>query len=102
MIIVLAGVGVWVLEDMVDMSVHPLRWFVQIYGTVSILYALYDCIYDVLLHKIDNAEQGKSDAVALAEEVGGGSRCWGLLWSMISLTAVAVTLMGMIALLSSC
>ena len=104
LIILLAGIpaGLWVLEEKVEMSVHPLRWCMLVIGTVCTLHALYDCLHDVLCHKISNAAQGKSDAVMFAEELCGSARCWGFLWSVIALAAVGASLFGVVMLSGKC
>eukprot|EP01069_Polyplicarium_translucidae_P003974 Polyplicarium_translucidae@DN2461_c0_g1_i1.p2 len=94
--------GLWALEDHVEMPVHPLSWFSQFVGTMSLLHALYDCIHDVLMRRIDDELRGKSDAVMLAEERGGSARCWGLVWSSLSVTAAAAALFGVVALQQEC
>jgi len=90
--------ALWVLEEKVEMKVHPLRWCMLIIGTVCTLHALYDCVHDALCRKIDNDTQGSSDAVMFANELFGTARCWGLLWSLIALIAVAAALFGVIML----
>ncbi|XP_055385949.1 uncharacterized protein LOC129614976 [Condylostylus longicornis] len=49
--------GLWVLEEKVEMKVHPLRWCMLVMGTVCTLHAVYDCLHDVLFKKIDNEAQ---------------------------------------------
>jgi hypothetical protein len=94
--------GLWVLQEKVEMSVHPLRWCMLVIGTVSTLHALYDCLHDVLCKKISNATQGKSDAVMFAEELCGSARCWGFLWSLIAVAAVGGALFGLVMLSGKC
>lgn len=57
LIIAFIPAGLWVLEEKVEMPVHPLRWCMMVLGTVCTLHALYDCLHDVLLKKIDNRAQ---------------------------------------------
>lgn len=45
---------------------------------------------------------GKSDAVMLAEEIMGTARCWGFIWSLISLAALTGTVLGLVAIHSDC
>jgi len=103
-ILLIAGLvaGMWVLETFVEMSVHPLTWTVLIIGTVCTMTAVYDTLHDVLFKKIDNKQQGQSDAVMFADEFFGSARCWGLIWSLIALTCVGASFFGYIALSSSC
>lgn len=105
LLIILVGTipaGLWVLEEFVAMSIHPLRWVMLVIGTVCTLHALYDCIHDVLCKSINNSSQGKSDAVMFAEEFCGTSRCWGLLWSIIAITASAAALFGLTVISGTC
>jgi len=94
--------GLWVLEEYVEMNVQPLRWVMLAIGTICTLYALYDCIHDVLCKSINNSSQGKSDAVMFAEEFCGTSRCWGLLWSAIAVAATIGAIYGITVLSGPC
>jgi len=95
--------AMWILEEKVDTKgYHPLRYCMLMVGTVCTLHALYDCVHDVFLSKINNADQGKSDAVMFAEEICGTARCWGLLWSMIALLVTGLALYGVVALTGDC
>jgi len=94
--------SLWVLEEFVQMNIHPLRWSILAIGTICTLHALYDCVHDVLCKSINNASQGKSDAVMFAEEFCGTSRCWGLLWSLIAIAAVGACLFGITYLSGEC
>lgn len=94
--------ALWVLEEKVQMEYQPLRYCMLMIGTVCTLHALFDCVHDVFLNKINNTSQGKSDAVMFAEEVCGTARCWGLLWSMIALLFTGVALYGVIVLTGKC
>ncbi|KAH0474090.1 MAG: uncharacterized protein KVP18_002055 [Porospora cf. gigantea A] len=82
----------WALEENVDMpwlhGVSLLRICLLIIGSVTVMTATYDCLHDVLFKKYSDPNN-KSDAVMFAEEYGGAARCWGLLWSLISLAALA-------------
>lgn len=107
-IILMAGlvVGCWVIEEVVladvDEPIHPLRWCLLAIGTVCTLHAVNDTVTDVLCNKINNQEQGKSDAVMFAEEFRGSPRCYGFIWSTIAIIAVGLALFGTIALQSEC
>eukprot|EP01071_Lankesteria_metandrocarpae_P000252 Lankesteria_metandrocarpae@DN10392_c0_g1_i1.p1 len=91
-----AGVAIaWVMENrMPTLVFHPLTWSILALGTVCTLTAVYDTLHDVLLCKIDNEQQGKSDSVMFANEFGGTPRCWGLLWSIIALGCVSLSSFG--------
>lgn len=94
--------GLWVLEEKVQMPVHPLRWCMLIIGTVCTLHALYDCIHDVLCHRISSASEGKSDAVMFSEEICGSAQCWGFLWSVIAVIAAVAAVFGLTMLSGKC
>lgn len=66
--------ALWVLEEKVEMKFQPLRYCMLSVGTVCTLHALFDCVHDVFLNKINNSTQGKSDAVMFAEEICGTGR----------------------------
>src|SRR5687768_14635418 len=85
-LLALIPAGCWVLEEKTNITFHPLKWCILALGTICTLHAMYDCLHDVLFKKINNSQQGKSDAVMFAEELCGTARCWGLLWSLISIT----------------
>lgn len=59
----------------------------KIVGTASMLYAPADIISDTLLRS-----HLRSDARMLAEEFGGFTQFWGVLWLLISLAVIAATL----------
>eukprot|EP01068_Selenidium_serpulae_P006344 Selendium_serpulae@DN4352_c0_g2_i1.p1 len=107
-VILVAGLvaACWVIEDVVlqdtNEPIHPLRWCVLSIGTICTLHALNDTVTDVLCNKIDNAEQGKSDAVMFADTFGGSARCYGFIWSVIAVAAVGAALFGTIVLQQDC
>jgi hypothetical protein len=47
---------------------------------------------DLILRKVNS-----SDASVFAQRYGGSSRCWGLLWSLISLIFIAIAIVAAIA-----
>jgi len=123
--------GLWVLEEHVEMSFHPIRYCMLIIGTICTLHALYDCmqhttiptitqcvlkyfefnfsfflnfvgINDVLCKRISNSSQGKSDAVMFAEEICGSPQCWGFLWSCIAIAAAGAAIFGLTMLSGKC
>lgn len=59
----------------------------KVVGTASMLYAPADIISDTLLRS-----HLRSDARMLAEEFGGFTQFWGLLWLGISVVVIAATL----------
>lgn len=69
-------------------------------GTLNILFALIECVEDTFISKINDADRGKSDAVMFAEEFGGSARCWGFIWSLISLGSIAGAIYGFLLLTS--
>eukprot|EP01070_Trichotokara_eunicae_P009315 Trichotokara_eunicae@DN6040_c0_g1_i2.p1 len=71
-------------------------------GTMCTMHAFYDCMHDVLCNKIDNQQQGQSDAVMFANEICGTARCWGLIWTAIAFLAIGLAVFGLIALGSEC
>jgi len=104
LLVALIVAALWVIEEVFkdDMTIHPLSWAVLVIGTVCTLHAAYDTIHDVFIKKIDNRDQGKSDAVMFAEEYGGLARCWGFLWSAFALAVIGVALFGLVALEGKC
>jgi hypothetical protein len=50
-------------------------------GVMSSLYSVWDICDDLILRKVNS-----SDASVFAKRYGGSSQCWGLIWSIISLT----------------
>lgn len=95
--LVMAGIPIafWVLEEHVDMpwlgGVSPLRICLLVIGSVCVMTATYDCVHDVLFKKYDDPNN-KSDAVSFRDRFGGSARCWGLIWSLISVAALAGSL----------
>eukprot|EP01071_Lankesteria_metandrocarpae_P003121 Lankesteria_metandrocarpae@DN2770_c0_g1_i1.p1 len=94
--------GMWALEDLTTIKVHPLTWTVLMIGTVCTMTAFFDTIHDVLCKKIDNEAQGQSDAVMFSNEIGGSARCWGLLWSLIAFACIGLAFFGYLVLTSTC
>jgi len=48
---------------------------------MSSLYSVWDICDDLILRKVNS-----SDASVFAKRYGGSSQCWGVIWSLISLT----------------
>jgi len=75
---------VWFMEEAVDWfhdnDLHPLAWTLFILGTVCVLHAVYDTYDDVVRRKVEG-----SDASRFAQEFCGEARCWGVVWTIISL-----------------
>ncbi|KAL2794314.1 peptidase M50B-like-domain-containing protein [Aspergillus keveii] len=71
---------------------QALRWVVLFIGVMSALYSVWDICDDLILRKVNS-----SDASVFAQRYGGSSRCWGLLWSLISLIFIAIAIVAAIA-----
>lgn len=50
-------------------------------GVMSSLYSVWDICDDLILRKVNS-----SDASVFAKRYGGSSQCWGVIWSLVSLT----------------
>ena len=82
-----AGVGV-VLIIIAWKFEHAMNDLVlRIIGLCSIFYVPYDIISDTILRS-----QLRSDARMLAEEFGGTTMIWGIIWLLISLAAIIIAL----------
>ncbi|KAL4975214.1 peptidase M50B-like-domain-containing protein [Aspergillus desertorum] len=71
---------------------EALKWVVLFIGVMSALYSVWDICDDLILRKVNS-----SDASVFAQRYGGSSRCWGLLWSLISLIFIAIAIVAAIA-----
>lgn len=71
---------------------EALRWVVLFIGVMSALYSVWDICDDLILRKVNT-----SDASVFAQRYGGSSRCWGVIWSIISLGFMAVGIVAAIA-----
>ncbi|KAF2683279.1 hypothetical protein K458DRAFT_340216 [Lentithecium fluviatile CBS 122367] len=60
---------------------EALRFVVLFIGVMSSLYSVWDICDDLILRKVNS-----SDASVFAKRYGGSSQCWGIIWSLISLT----------------
>ncbi|RQM06176.1 hypothetical protein DH86_00003298 [Scytalidium sp. 3C] len=85
---VLAAVGLLVACWFIDHA-EPLRFVVLFIGVMSALYSAWDICDDLILRKVN-----ESDASIFAQRYGGSSRCWGVIWSFVSL---AFMIIGIIA-----
>ena len=63
---------------------EALRFVVLFIGVMSSLYSVWDICDDLILRKVNS-----SDASVFAKRYGGSSRCWGVIWSFISLCFMA-------------
>lgn len=61
-------------------------------GVMSALYSVWDICDDLIIRKVNT-----SDASVFAQRYGGSSRCWGVIWSFISLAFMAVGIIAGIA-----
>lgn len=59
---------------------EPLRFVVLFIGVMSSLYSVWDICDDLIIRKVN-----ESDASQFAKRYGGDSRCWGVIWSIISI-----------------
>ena len=64
---------------------EALRFVVLFIGVMSSLYSVWDICDDLILRKVNS-----SDAAVFAKRYGGSSRCWGVIWSVISVMFMAV------------
>jgi len=72
-------VGCWFINH-----AEALRFVVLFIGVMSSLYSVWDICDDLILRKVNS-----SDASVFAKRYGGSSRCWGLIWSLISVMFMA-------------
>lgn len=63
---------------------EALRFVVLFIGVMSSLYSVWDICDDLILRKVNS-----SDASVFAKRYGGSSRCWGVIWSLISVIFMA-------------
>ncbi|KDN60393.1 hypothetical protein CSUB01_00499 [Colletotrichum sublineola] len=61
-------------------------------GVMSSLYSVWDICDDLIMRKVNS-----SDASVFAQRYGGSSRCWGLIWSVISICLMAVAIVAGLA-----
>ena len=59
---------------------EALRFVVLFIGVMSSLYSVWDICDDLILRKVN-----ESDASQFAKRYGGGARCWGVMWSIVSI-----------------
>jgi hypothetical protein len=71
---------------------EALRFVVLFIGVMSSLYSVWDICDDLILRKVNS-----SDASVFAKRYGGSSKCWGLIWSVISLTFMVCGILAGIA-----
>ncbi|KAE8328404.1 peptidase M50B-like-domain-containing protein [Aspergillus sergii] len=71
---------------------EALKWVVLFIGVMSALYSVWDICDDLIIRKVNT-----SDASVFAQRYGGSSRCWGVIWSIISLCFMAIGIIGGIA-----
>jgi len=62
-------------------------YLLRFIGLSSMLYPVNDMYRTIILNS-----NLRTDAVMLAEKVGGSSVIWGLLWMIVSLVIIALTL----------
>ncbi|KAF2674007.1 hypothetical protein BT63DRAFT_419327 [Microthyrium microscopicum] len=71
---------------------EPLRFVVLFIGVMSCLYSVWDICDDLILRKVNS-----SDASVFADRYGGSSKCWGVIWSFISLAFMILAIIAGIA-----
>lgn len=59
---------------------------------MSSLYSVWDICDDLILRKVNS-----SDASVFAQRYGGSSQCWGVIWSIISLSFMVAAIIAGIA-----
>ncbi|KAK3378476.1 peptidase M50B-like-domain-containing protein [Podospora didyma] len=80
-------IGCWFISH-----AEALRYVVLFIGVMSSLYSVWDICDDLILRKINS-----SDASVFAKRYGGSSQCWGVIWSIFSLTFMAASIVAGIA-----
>ncbi len=70
--------GCWACQLLT--TVHLLQYFMLLVGVVNGLFAPYDCYDDLISRRVNG-----SDAVEFAKITKTSSRCWGVIWLLISL-----------------
>ncbi|KAL0929646.1 uncharacterized protein CTRU02_215288 [Colletotrichum truncatum] len=88
---VLLAVGVLIAAWFISHA-QALRFVVLFIGVMSSLYSVWDICDDLILRKVNS-----SDASVFAKRYGGSSRCWGLIWSLISVCLLAVAIVAGLA-----
>lgn len=79
----------------VEAAAHTSTAALVVVGTVSCAQAVFDVLNDTVFNRHrGGASNEKSDAEMFAEEIGGTTLLWGLLWSLLSLGALAGTIVG--------
>ncbi|KAF4125390.1 hypothetical protein GMORB2_4230 [Geosmithia morbida] len=73
-------IGCWFINH-----AEALRFVVLFIGVMSSLYSVWDICDDLILRKVNS-----SDAAVFAKRYGGSSRCWGVIWSIISVCFMAI------------
>ncbi|KAL1963706.1 hypothetical protein VTN77DRAFT_7910 [Rasamsonia byssochlamydoides] len=59
---------------------------------MSALYSVWDICDDLILRKVNS-----SDSSVFAQRYGGSSRCWGVIWSLVSVAFMAMAIVAGIA-----
>ncbi|KAK1623947.1 peptidase M50B-like-domain-containing protein [Colletotrichum phormii] len=88
---VLLAVGLLVAAWFISHA-QALRFVVLFIGVMSSLYSVWDICDDLIMRKVNS-----SDASVFAQRYGGSSRCWGLIWSFISVAFMAVAIVAGLA-----
>ncbi|KAG6001165.1 hypothetical protein E4U21_004664 [Claviceps maximensis] len=83
-------VGCWFI-----VHAEALRFVVLFIGVMCSLYSVWDICDDLILRKVNS-----SDASVFAKRYGGSSQCWGVIWSIISVTVMAVGIVAGLAAFS--
>ena len=81
---VLLAVGLLIACWFIDHA-EALRFVVLFIGVMSSLYSVWDICDDLILRKVNS-----SDASVFAKRYGGSSQCWGVMWSILSISVMAV------------
>ena len=77
--------GFWACTVLTDFN--GLRFLVLLIGVMSGFFSIYDCYDDLLARRVN-----ESDATMLANHTHTSSRCWGLIWALLSIGFMSVGL----------
>ncbi|KAI1184569.1 peptidase M50B-like-domain-containing protein [Nemania serpens] len=90
-ITILLAVGLLIASWFI-VHAEGLRFVVLFIGVMSSLYSVWDICDDLILRKLNS-----SDASIFAKRYGGSSRCWGVIWSIVSVLFLAAGIIAGIA-----
>lgn len=88
---ILTAIGLIIAFWFIDQA-NALRFYILFVGVMSSLYSVWDICDDLIWRKVNS-----SDATQFAKKYGGSSQCWGVIWSIISVTCMAAAIVAGIA-----